>query len=128
MPSLKHYVKGGTVISTGTTHSGSIGGVGTNNGSNMFTFPDNHKVTHEVAGAFTEFSASSITRLKNLVNDVTGDGISIPINANESLFGGNYSTKAFMANASNSDNSDFKGDGDHINASSASIIDGVVGN
>ncbi len=128
MASLKHWVRGGTTITTGTTHSGSINGVGTNNGSDMFSFPSSYQVTSEVNGAYTEFSASSIARLKNLVNDVTGDGISIPENANESLFGGNYSTKAFMANATDSSNVDFKGNGDHINASSSSIIDGVVGN
>ena len=127
MPSLEHWVRGGVKL-TRTTHSGSINGLGTQTSDTQtFTFPSNYEVT-KVNGAFTEFSASSFTNLKGLVNDVTGDGIDIPTDAAQSLFGGNYSDKAFFANASNSDNVDFKGNGDHINPSSASIVDGVVGN
>lgn len=128
MPSLKHWVRGGVTL-TRTTQSGSINGVGTQTSNTQtFTFPSDYKVTNEVQGAFTEFSASSFTNLKGLINDVTGEGVTIPTVPGQSLFSGNYSTKAFFANATDSDNSDFKGNGDHINVGSGSIIDGVEGN
>ena len=129
MASLKHWVRAGTTIATGTTHSGSINGVGTQTtNTEVFSFPDDFAVTG-ISGQFTEFSASSLDNLKNLVNDVTGDGISIPTAAGQSLFNGNYSTRAFFDNGNAvPSHKDHQGSGDHINVSSASIVDGVVGN
>lgn len=128
MASLKHWVRAGTSIATGTTHSGSINGIGTQTtNTEVFSFPDSFAVTG-VQGQFTEFSASSLDNLQNLVNDVTGDGISIPRTPRESLFGGNYSTRAVFGGATDSNNEDFRGNGNHYNPGTASIIDGVVGN
>ena len=126
MPSLKYYVKGGVTL-TRTEQSGSINGAGSRKaGSQVFHYPENFVVTNTNSGAHTTFSASSIANLQTLVNDVTGDGMTIPATNGSQLFNGGYSNKSFFGESSDANSADFKGTGGRLfNPSTGSNRDGV---
>tara|TARA_Y100000004_G_scaffold39784_1_gene42884 strand:- start:26 stop:424 length:399 start_codon:yes stop_codon:yes gene_type:complete len=132
MPSLKHYVKGGVTISSGSVLQCSVNNQGVRSGltgADVFTFSNGLVVTSTSGGSYVEFSGSSFDRVANGINSVTGETPSFPTSLNEpNLFNGGYETRAFFGKASDSDNADFKGNGYGFNEPTSSINDGITGN